>query len=125
MKKRIAILILLAAVASACGSASGVSSDVPSGSLPIVSRVEPAAGSSGDAITVYGVGFSSAAPYNIVIIGGAGVSATSYELLPNPSGDEVEAITTTVPTGALAGEDSVVVMVHENVSNADVMFTVN
>ncbi len=110
---------------AACGSSSDYSSDVPTDSPPYVNRIDPASGQAGDAITIFGFGFSAAAPLNIVLIGGAGSSASAYQLLPNPTATEVESITATVPVGAAVGQGAIAVFVEDNVSNADVLFTVN
>lgn len=117
----IAVMLLVAS----CGDTSiGFAPDVPTDSPPIVSRVDPNSGSVGDEITIFGLGFTVSVPENIVIIGDAAASATSYRLLSNPTSTEIEAITADVPIGAQQGEGPVVVLVHENVSNADVSFTV-
>ncbi|MFH0799473.1 MAG: IPT/TIG domain-containing protein [Pseudomonadota bacterium] len=118
----IAYLVLLAA----CGGSSGSSfpADVPTKSPPVVSRVAPATGAPDDAITIYGLGFSSTPTFNIVIVGGAAVAATSYSLVDPPTANEVESITATIPADANVGADSIAVMVHDEVSNADITFTV-
>lgn len=110
---------------SACGS-SGLNfpDDVPTDSPPVVSRVDPTAGAAGSQVTIFGLGFSDAAPNNIVVIGDAAVSATGYRLLDNPTSSEIEALTATVPTDATAGANSVAVVVYDNTSNSDVQFTV-
>ncbi len=116
--------ILLAALLTAgCGSGA-FPGDVPSDSPPIVSRIEPNTGAPGEAITLYGVGYSYVPPNNIVIIGGAASTATDYRLLDNPTEGEVEAIDATVPAEAAGGEEGVVVMVGDNVSNSNITFTV-
>lgn len=117
------VALLAALVAAGCGSG-GFPGDVPSDSPPIVSRIEPDTGAPGDAITIYGVGYSFVPPNNIVIIGGAASTATDYRLLDNPTEGEVEAIDATVPAEAAAGEGGVVVMVADNVSNSNITFTV-
>ena len=110
--------------AMACGSPVAFPSDVPIDSPPIVSRVDPTEGSAGDIITIFGFGFSIVAPNNIIVIGDAASAATSYRLLESPTSTEIEAIEAPVPDQATEGETPVVVMVHESVSNADVLFTV-
>jgi len=109
---------------SSCSSSDGFQPDVPTDSPPVVSRVDPNAGSQGDAITIFGFGFTTSYPENIVIIGGAATSATSYRLLSPITEDEIEAITATVPTDAVQGEGPIYVQVHGNSSNSDVSFTV-
>ncbi|MFA4873810.1 MAG: IPT/TIG domain-containing protein [bacterium] len=121
--KAIALISLF--LAASCGSGDGFQPDVPTDAPPIISRVDPNAGSPGDNITIFGLGFTISYPENIVVIGGAATTATSYRLLDNPTASEVEAITVTVPTGAQLGEGPVYVQVHGNSSNSDVSFTVN
>lgn len=118
-------LLLLVLVLPSCGSGEDAyPSDIPTGSPPIVSRVDPTSAAAGDRITIFGLGFSSAAPVNIVIVGGAATSADEYALLDSPMETEAESLTATVPEDAAAGETSVVVQVYENTSNGDVAFTV-
>lgn len=123
VKRRLVIFFVLFLIAS-CGAGDDYPSDVPTDSPPIVSRIDPNAGAPGDAITIFGLGFSIAAPNNTVIIGGAAVAATSYRLVDPPTSTEIEALTATVPTGAATGTSSVVVVVYDQTSNADVAFTV-
>lgn len=119
----IPVVVLL--MLSACGSAVPTfADDVPTQTYPVVSRIEPTSGPAGTAIDVYGIGFSAASPSNVVIIGNAGSSATDYQLLPNPTSDEVEVITAEVAVDAAVGQSPVLVLVHENPSNVDVMFDV-
>jgi hypothetical protein len=111
---------------AACGGTTETfPSDVPTQAPPIVSSVTPTSGKAGDTITINGLGFSSIAPNNTVVIGGVGTSATSYAILNPPTATEIESLTATVPVGAAVGASSVLVIVYENASNADVMFTVN
>lgn len=122
--KRLFTAALLAAIAMAsCGGVS-YNPNVPTDSPPIVTRVDPNSGRAGDEITIFGLGFSIAYPENIVVVGNAPTGATSYSLLDNPTSDEIEAITFTVPADAEAGEGPVYVLVEGDSSNADVSFTV-
>lgn len=125
MGRFLIIVAILATLTAACGSGGGYSSDIPTGTPPIVARVDPTAASIGDEITIFGIGFSSATPKNIVIIGAGSTSATAYNLLADPTGDEVESITATVPIGVTAGSNSIVLVVDGNVSNADVTIDIN
>lgn len=122
-----AIIAACALFLTACGSASedDYADDVPTQSPPTITSVTPASGSAGDAITITGFGFSSAATNNIVIIGGSGVAATNYSLITPPTQNAIESLTAAVPASAATGQSSVVVVVYENASNADIMFTVN
>ncbi len=121
---RFTALLIAVIACSSCMGSDGFQPDVPTDSPPIVSRVDPNAGGPGDPITIFGFGFTTSYPENIVIIGGAATSATSYRLLSNPTDTEIEAITANVPTDAAAGEGAILVQVHGNSSNADVSFTV-
>ena len=98
--------------------------DVVTQTFPLVNRVEPASGAPGTTITIYGFGFSAAPPLNVVTVGGSSSVATDYQLLTNPTSDEIEQLTATVPNDAATGQSSVLVVVHENASNADVLFEV-
>jgi len=110
---------------SACGSGGDITDDVPSDSPPIVMRVDPAIATAGDQITIFGIGFSAAAPTNIIIIGDAGIYAESYQLIPNPIDEEAEAITAVIPAGIAPDLYPILVVVGENTSNSDVMITIN
>ncbi len=118
------IAAILSLLVNSCGSSDGFQPDVPTDAPPIISRVDPNAGSPGDNITIFGLGFSTSYPEVIVVIGGAATTATSYRLLDNPTSSEIEAITATVPFEAVIGEGPVYVQVHGNSSNSDVSFTV-
>lgn len=118
------LIIACVLVFSACGSSAPFSPNVVTELPPTVSRVDPATGPVGTVIQIFGFGFSVAPPENVVIIGGSGVSAETYDLIVNPTSDEIEVLTATVPTDAALGDSSIVVVVGEHTSNADVMFTV-
>jgi hypothetical protein len=125
MKLRIFTTIALLLLIAACGSSSpSFAPDVPTDSPPIVSRVDPNSGGTGSEVTIFGFGFTISVPENIVVIGGVATNATSYRLLSNPTSTEIEAITADVPNNAAAGEGPIYVVVYDNVSNADVSFTV-
>lgn len=115
---------LLLCLLFSCGGKSTGFDDVPTGVTPIVSRVDPASGPAGTQVTIYGMGFSIAAPTNVVAMGDEGASADSYSILADPTAEEIETLTFTVPAGLAAGDYPVVVVVHGTASNSDVIFTV-
>ncbi len=120
-------LLLCLLVVISCGgtsSDSGFFDDVPTGSSPVVSRLDPASGPVGTLVTIYGLGFSYIAPTNIIAMGTGAAVAESYSILAAPTTDEIETLTFTVPTGLAPGAYPVVVVVHEIPSNSDVQFTV-
>lgn len=110
---------------AACG---GISSnydfDVPTDAPPTVSRVDPAQGPVGTQVTIYGFGFSFIPEINIISMGIGAAVATSYNLLANPTSSEIESLAFTVPSNLAPGNYPVVVVVHDNASNADITFTV-
>jgi len=125
MIPRILATVTLLLLTAACGGTSeNFAPDVPTNSPPLVSRVEPNSGGADAEVTIFGLGFTVSVPENIVVIGGVSTNATSYTLLSNPTSTEIEAITADVPADAQLGEGPIYVVVHENVSNADVSFTV-
>jgi hypothetical protein len=124
MLLRFTVLLAIAVVVSSCLGADGFQPDVPTDSPPVISRVDPNAGRPGDPITIFGFGYTTSVPENIIIIGGASTSATSYRLLSTITSGEIEAITANVPEDAEIGEGPIYVQVHGNSSNSDVSFTV-
>lgn len=124
MRSRFLFLVSSFLFLVSCGASATFSDDVPTGALPVVSRLDPAAGPAGAQVTIYGLGFSYVAETNVVTIGDEAVSAENYSILENPSGDEVETLTFTVPVGLAAGGYPVVVVVHDTASNSDVTFQV-
>ncbi len=118
-------MIALLAAAVSCGGASDeYYEDVVTGSTPIVSRLDPALGPAGTAVTIFGLGFSYVTPTNIVTMGTEGAAAETYTILPSPTASEIESITFTVPLGLAPGNYPVVVVVHEAASNSNVEFQV-
>lgn len=111
-----------------CGSGNGatdVNSSVATQTIPIVTRVSPASGSSGSTATIFGFGFSAQPGANIVSVGATSTTASTYALVNPPAAGEIESLTFTVPSGATTGANSVFVTVFENTSNTNVQFTVN
>ena len=122
---RTLLAVALFLALTSCGGAGPLYyDDVPTGSSPIVSRVDPASGPAGTAATVYGLGFSYLAPINVVTMGTEGVAADSYTILADPTDAEIESIAFTVPGGLSPGDYPLVVVVHDAASNSDVTFTV-
>ena len=123
---RLYTILIIAIFLVACGSSSSndFSDNIPTNSPPIVSRVDPANASAGDEVTIFGFGFSMAVPENIVMIGDAATNATAYSLLESPTDTEIESLTAIVPDDVTAGENSVIVVVDVNISNADITITV-
>ncbi|HPQ80358.1 MAG TPA: IPT/TIG domain-containing protein [bacterium] len=122
----IASIFLILFLFSSCGGSGGSDfpDDIPTQTNPIVTRVSPDSGPAGTAVTIFGLGFSTNFPNNVVVIGDTASPATGYNLVEPPLPTEIEAITSTVQDGAALGVNSVVVIVYDNVSNADVTFTV-
>jgi hypothetical protein len=109
---------------ASCGSSADFHDDVPTGSSPIVSRVDPTSGPVGTQVTIFGLGFSYVAPTNIIAMGTGAAVAQTYTILANPVDSEIETLTFTVPTGLAPGTYPVVVLVYDTPSNSDVTFTV-
>ncbi|PIR25299.1 MAG: hypothetical protein COX62_00605 [Deltaproteobacteria bacterium CG_4_10_14_0_2_um_filter_43_8] len=117
---------LFALFLSHCGSGSSeFDADISTESFPIVSRIDPENASIGDTITIYGLGFSLVPSNNVVVIGEISATAESYSLVDPAVGTEVEALTVTVPADASVGENSVTVLVGSNLSNSDILLTVD
>ena len=89
-----------------------------------MNSINPANASGGEVVTVRGFGFSMIAAENIIIFGEEAISAESYELLDNPTSDEIEALTFTVPADSELGEQALLVLVGDNTSNNSVSLTV-
>lgn len=79
-------------------------------------------------MTIFGSGFSEASELNIVFISDTKTFAdqNSWALLPNPSGDEIESITFTVPSGIAAGTYPIYVFVSDSgaVTNTNTEITI-
>lgn len=109
----------------ACGNGLNFDTTIAIGTEPYIHRVDPANGKAGDAVTIYGYGFSSEAASNIISFGSSSVTALGYSLAANPLEGEVEALTATIPAGVSAGDVTIYVTVFENTSNANITFTIN
>ena len=90
-----------------------------------MTRIDPALGRSGDAVTIFGFGFSVVAEKNVVAIGSASTTATAYQLVDPPVDGEIESLTVTLPDDLPTGEQAIIVTVGEWTSNDDILFTVN
>lgn len=109
---------------TACGSSSFYDFDIPTDAPPTIARVDPAQGPVGTEVTIYGFGFSFIPEINIISIGNGAAVAANYNLLANPTSSEIESLVFTVPDNLAPGTYPVVVVVHDNASNADITFTV-
>lgn len=126
--QRVVTLFLCAAVflSAGCGKSGDLfDATIPTQTDPILTRINPTVATAGDSVTVFGIGFSIAAELNIVVIGDNEIAADNYTLLANPSGDEVESITFTVPAGIAPGTYAIYVIVIDNPSNTDLTITIN
>lgn len=125
---KINVAIILFFLIAGCGSGEesndGFDPSINTASPPVITRVNPTSGRAGDTITIFGLGFSSGAGNNIVMVGGASVSAGTYALVNPPVAGEIEQLTFVIPTGATTGAGNLLVTVLENASNT-VTFTVN
>jgi hypothetical protein len=115
----------LFAVILSCGqSLSTFDASIATQTFPYINRVDPATGKAGDTITIYGFGFSVAAPNNVVSLGGSSTVAGAYTLLATPAAGEIESLTVTIPSGVTVGDTFVFITTFGNTSNANVTFTV-
>ncbi|MFH1874555.1 MAG: IPT/TIG domain-containing protein [Pseudomonadota bacterium] len=123
MRKKV-YLILCCLFMSCGGGGTPYAADVVTGSPPTLLRVDPAQGAPGSQVTIFGFGFSIEVANNVVIIGDLAVSASQYNLLTNPTNDELESITFTVPANLTAGVYNLLVLVNSEPSNIDQTFEV-
>lgn len=120
------IALSFALAALACGGADEtISQNVVTDVEPLISAVAPGAGQVGDAIQLFGIGFSVAPPENVVTVGGTAAFAATYALNPGGGADAVEVLTFTVPAGAAVGTGPIFVTVDNFTSNTNLTFTVN
>lgn len=126
MSMRVILLLMVISLAgiSSCGGPFSYNDDVPTNSPPNISRVDPASGAAGSEATLFGFGFSYIPANNFITMGAWGTLATQYNLLPNPTNDEIESLNFTVPAELTPGDYAIVLVVDGNASNADVVFTV-
>lgn len=126
MKFPVYIIVISVLLIAGCGASSHTfAPSISTQTYPVITRIAPAVGTAGDTITVFGSGFSSAAPLNVVIINGAETLANAYSLVAAPVGDEIESLTFIVPTGITAGTYGIYLDVLNNVSNTDITITIN
>lgn len=108
-----------------CGSgASSFESDVPTDTPPTITRIDPATGTSGQTVTIFGFGFSLVPQNNAILIGDTSVTAETYALVDPSLPDEIEQLTFVVPDGMSIGDHSITLVVGEYTSNSDILFSV-
>lgn len=119
MRKLLILIITVTLFTLSCGGRNGLDFDasIATQSYPIISRVDPATGTAGDTITIFGFGFSSAGELNTVVLGDNAIVAQNYALLDPPVDDEIEQIDFVIPTGLTADTVDLSLLVLENVSN--------
>lgn len=128
MPKKIIIFAAIALLFCSCGTTTdgeGFDPTVTSQVEPYITRIAPAAGTAGDTITIFGIGFSNALAFNVIIINGEEIFANGHTFLNPPSGDEFESLTFTIPAGMTLGVHSVFLDVLDNPSNTNVTITIN
>ncbi len=120
MLRSFALLLSLLVSFASCGTETSVdSSNVPTGSLPLVLEIKPDTASTGTVVTVSGLGYSIVPQENIIHFGDTSVLAESYDIVPGR-----EELTFTVPSDAATGSHNLLITVLEEPSNADMIFTV-
>lgn len=135
--KKIISLMLLLGVIMGCGGDlidfggggdASITFDpcVVTGLPPVISTITPAAASiaGGTVVTISGYGYCNAAPMNVVTIGTAAVSATSYGLVAAPTATDIESLTFTLPATTPVGVQTVFVTVVGSTSNTNLTLTV-
>lgn len=122
MKRTLEMIFVLMLLAGCAGS-SDFASNVQIDSPPVISRISPTTAKAGDTVTIFGFGFSSAPAVNLVSLESAITPAASYNLLQNPTSTEIESLTFVVPAMP-AGTFGVMVMVGDDVSNSNVVITI-
>lgn len=92
---------------------------VVTGLPPVISTITPAAASiaGGTVVTISGYGYCTAAPSNVITIGTAAVSASTYGLVAAATATDVESLTFTLPATTPVGAQTVFVTVVGNTSN--------
>ena len=125
MRKLLLCLCLL--TLANCGSASGEFSDnVPTGSIPVLSRAVPSSAHLGDTVTLYGYGFSIVSTENLVILGDLEIPAEDYQFIDASLAEigELESLSFTIPFDATLGEQTLTLTVLDNDSSNSLSFTV-
>lgn len=108
-----------------CGSSSDVlSPTILSQSPPLLKAVDPVTAGPGDQVTLYGIGFSAAAPENVVILGDATATADSYAINDPVTHDSSEKLIFTVPANAPTGEQTISLLIFGEISNANFTITI-
>lgn len=93
---------------------------------PVISTITPAAASiaAGTVVTISGFGYCNAAPMNVITVGTAAASATTYGLVAAPTATDIESLTFTLPATTPVGVQTVFVTVVGNTSNTNMTLTV-
>jgi len=124
--RRYFVVVLFCLCCLSCGGADEpFDPTVSTQAYPYINRINPVAATAGDAVNIFGFGYSAAAELNVVIINGVEALATNYTLLAAPTSTEIERLTFTVPAGIAAGTYDIYVFVLGNVSNTNVQITIN
>ncbi len=118
------LFLFIFPILTACGGVLQYEHDVTTQAPPTVIRIEPIQGPPGTTVTIYGFGFSFIPQNNIISIGEWSAVAENYTLLDNTGSAEIESISFRVPDAIKTGDYSIIVVVHDNVSNANITFTV-
>ncbi len=114
------LLICLLTTIYACGSSqSSFEHDIPTQQSPIIMNIDPTQASAGEQITISGIGFSSSAPNNIIMLNDAAIPASTYDIITNANSSALEQIEFILPDDLDIGDNTIVVIVYDHTSNAD------
>lgn len=122
-------VVLCAGLCAGCGDATSERVEpfdpaVATQVTPVVTRIAPVTGRSGDLMTIFGAGFSVVPEDNIVILSNTVALAASYAATAAGTPGEVEQLTFTIPSNTTIGTHAVTVNVYEHTSNGNVTLTV-
>jgi len=120
------IMLACGLFAAMTAGAGGCGNTTPAPSA-IITRIDPSASGVGDTVTIFGYGFSETSELNVVFVSSTQTFAdrNSWKLLSDPSGDEIESITFTVPD-INPGTYPIYVFVSDSgvVTNTDINITI-